>query len=76
MHDETKKRISDEMIEEYKEAFDIFPAIHKYKQRHNETNLQKLCNEIEDFVRSVYASTKNEQERAIYWRLIDNLLKK
>ena len=51
---------------EYREAIDIFPALHKYKTEHNTANLQKLCVEISQFCHSVYASTQNDAERAIY----------
>ena len=38
-----------QLTDEYKEAIDIIPALHKYKVTHNITNLQKLCVEIADF---------------------------
>lgn len=58
---------------EYKEAIDIFPALHKYKTDHNTANLQKLCVEISEFCRAIYASTKNDDERKIYRAMIDKL---
>jgi hypothetical protein len=58
---------------EYREAIDIFPALHKYKTEHNTDNLQKLCVEISQFCRAVYASTQNEQERKIYNSAISKL---
>ena len=61
---------------EYREAIDIFPALHKYKIEHNTENLQKLCVEIADFCRAIYASTQNEQERNIYYAMLDKLNKK
>lgn len=61
---------------EYKEAIDIFPALHKYKTEHNAVNLKKLCVEISEFCRAVYASTQNEQERNIYFSMLDKLNKK
>ena len=60
---------------EYREAIDIFPALHKFKTEHNITNLQKLCVEIADFCRAVYASTQSEQERNIYFNMLDKLMK-
>jgi hypothetical protein len=51
----------------------IFPALHKYKTEHNTDNLQKLCVEISQFCRAVYASTQNEQERKIYNSAISKL---
>jgi hypothetical protein len=58
---------------EYREAVDIFPALHKYKMLHNTDNLKKLCVEIAQFCRAVYASTTNEQERKIYFDMLDKL---
>lgn len=61
---------------EYKEAMDIFPALHKYQTEHNTVNLQKLCVEIADFCRAVYASTQNENERDIYFDMLEKLNKR
>lgn len=61
---------------EYKEAMDIFPALHKYQTEHNAVNLQKLCVEIAEFCRAVYASTRNDDERDIYFGMLDKLQKK
>ena len=65
-----------QLTDEYKEAIDIIPALHKYKADHNTTNLQKLCVEIADFCRAVYSSTENEQERNIYYAMLDKLNKR
>lgn len=54
---------------------DIFPALQKYKDEHNTVNLQKLCVEILEFCRSVYASTRNEEERKIYHTMIEKMNK-
>ena len=54
---------------------DIFPALQKYKDEHNTANLQKLMVEILEFCRSVYASTRNEDERKIYHSMIEKLNK-
>ena len=62
--------------QEYKEAMDIFPALHKYQTEHNSINLQKLCVEIAEFCRAVYASTQNENERDIYYGMLEKLQKK
>lgn len=59
----------------YSEIADIFPALQKYKDEHNTANLQKLLVEILEFCRSVYASTRNEQERKIYHSMIEKLNK-
>ena len=61
---------------EYREAIDIFPALHKYKTEHNTDNLKKLCVEISDFCRAIYASTENEQERQIFNAMLDKLNKR
>ena len=63
--------------EEYSELITgIFPALHKYKISHNTDNLKKLCVEIADFCRAIYASTENEQERNIYYAMLDKLNKR
>lgn len=54
---------------------DIFPALQKYKDEHNAANLQKLMVEILEFCRSVYASTRSEDERKIYHSMIEKLNK-
>ena len=64
-----------QLTTEYREAIDIFPALHKYKTEHSTANLQKLCVEIAQFCRAVYASTTNEQERKIYFDMLDKLKK-
>ena len=65
-----------QLTTEYREAIDIFPALHKYKTEHSTANLQKLCVEIAQFCRAVYASTTNEQERKIYFDMLEKLNKK
>ena len=59
----------------YSEIADIFPALQKYKDEHNTANLQKLMVEILEFCRSVYASTRSEDERKIYHNFIEKLNK-
>ncbi len=54
---------------------EIFPALQKYKDEHSIANLQKLMVEISEFCSSVYASTKNEEERRIYRKFIEKLNK-
>jgi hypothetical protein len=65
-----------QLTNEYKEVVGIIPSLHKYKADHNITNLQKLCVEIADFCRAIYASTENEQERKIFNAMLDKLNKK
>lgn len=67
---------STQLTKEYQEIVSIIPALHKYKADHNTTNLQKLCVEIAQFCRAVYASTTNEQERRIYFDMLEKLNKK
>ena len=59
----------------YSEIESIFPALQKYKVEHTKTNLQKLCVEIAEFCKSVYASTQNQEEREIYFAMLDKLKK-
>ena len=67
----------DQIKKEYSEMITgIFPALHKYKTEHSTDNLQKLCVEIADFCRAIYASTENEQERNIYFSMLDKLNKR
>lgn len=65
-----------QITDEYKEAIDIFPALHKYKNEHNIANLQKLCVEVVEFCRAIYASTKNETERKVYFEIFDKTFKR
>ena len=66
----------EQIKEEYSEIVNIFPALHKYKISHNTDNLKKLCVEISGFCRAVYSSTQNEQERNIYFNMLDKLNKR
>lgn len=70
-YDENVKPV--QITKEYKEAIDIFPALHKYKQDHTTENLQKLCVEISEFCLAVYSSTQNDAERKIYHSMIEKL---
>ena len=72
------KEIEDKPLEKQtnnNSEFDIFPALQKYKDEHNTANLQKLMVEILEFCRSVYASTRSEEERKIYRSMIEKLNK-
>lgn len=60
---------------EYREAVDTFSALFKYRKAHNAANLQKLCVEISDFCAAIYSSTRNDEERAIYKRMVEKLNK-
>lgn len=59
--------------DEYSEAVDIFPALHKYQSEHSTVNLQKLCVEVTDFCRAIYASTQNDSEREIYFNMAEKI---
>ena len=65
-----------QLTTEYREAIDIFPALHKYKIIHNTDNLKKLCVEIAEFCRAIFSSTQNETERNIYYAMLDKLNKR
>lgn len=72
------KQIEDKPLEKQindNSELDIFPALQKYKDEHSTANLQKLMVEIVEFCRSVYASTRNEDERKIYRNFIEKLNK-
>jgi hypothetical protein len=72
----TDKVALEKQKDEYSELKDLFPALQKYKTEHNTANLQKLCAEIKEFCKSVYASTESEKEREIYFSMVDKLSKK
>lgn len=67
--------LPEQIQDEYKEAIDIFPALHKYKIAHTIPNLQKLCVEISEFCRALYASTQNTEERQVYREFVEKLNK-
>lgn len=72
------KQIEDKPLEKQtsdNSELDIFPALQKYKDEHNTANLQKLMAEILEFCRSVYASTRSEDERKIYKSMVAKLNK-
>lgn len=60
----------------YSEIASIFPALQKYKAEHTKANLQKLCVEIAEFCKSVYASTQNQEERDVFFVCLSNTLDK
>ena len=70
-----ESRLPEKKTDAYSEIADIFPALQKYKDEHNTANLQKLMVEILEFCRSVYASTRNEAERKIYYSMMEKLNK-
>ena len=83
MYEGVRKNVNQQEMQElenqkkiYSEIESIFPALQKYKAEHTKTNLQKLCVEIAEFCKSVYASTQNQEERDIYFAMLDKLNKK
>lgn len=62
-----------QLSDEYKWAIDTFPALHKYQKEHNIMNLQKLCVEVVDFCSAIFASTQNDEERAVFRKALDKL---
>ena len=64
-----------QISDEYKEVVEFFPTLKKYQREHTAINLQKLCVEISDFCVAVYSSTRNDEERAIYKRMVEKLNK-
>ena len=73
--DNTENITAGQIMEEYKEAAEIFPALRKYKNEHNAINLQKLCVEVAEFCKAIYASTQSDAERAIYNSMVKKLNK-
>ena len=65
MHESNRERISPQD--------ELFPSLELYKSDHNIVNLQKLCVEITEFLRSVYASTRSDEERGVYRAMVDKL---
>jgi hypothetical protein len=75
--DKFEDKVTPEQLkEEYEWVIDTFPALHKYKTEHSTDNFQKLCVEVSQFCRAIYASTQNEAERRIYFDMLDKLRKK
>jgi hypothetical protein len=66
-------RSLEKAVDPYSEIADIFPALKKYKDEHNTSNLQKLCVEVLEFCRSIYASTQNENEREAFRKIVRKL---
>ena len=64
----------EQIKDEYSEMITgIFPALHKYKTEHNTDNLKKLCVEVLEFCRAIYASTQNNEERKVYNEIISKV---
>ena len=65
----------DQLTKEYAEAVDIIPSLHKLQAAHNTQNLQKLCVEVLEFCNAIYASTRNDEERKVYDKMVEKLKK-
>lgn len=52
---------------------EFMPSLRKYKDERSLVNFQKLCVEIVEFLRNVYASTRNEEEREVYRQMLNRL---
>lgn len=83
MYESIGKNVSQQEMQEfenqkkvYSEIESIFPALQKYKAEHTKTNLQKLCVEIAEFCKSVYASTQNQEERDVFFVCLSTTLDK
>ena len=83
MYESIGKNVTQQVLQElenqkkvYSEIESIFPALQKYKTEHTKTNLQKLCVEIAEFCKNVYASTRNQEEREVFLAMLDKLSKK
>ena len=83
MYEGIRKNVNQQEMQElekqkriYSEIESMFPALQKYKAEHTKANLQKLCVEIAEFCKSVYASTQNQEEREVYYTMLDKLSKK
>ena len=58
------------------EINDVFPVLREYRKNHTIGNLTKLCNEIFDFCVEVYASTRSDEEREVYKKMVEKLYHK
>lgn len=56
-----------------KEYSDVFPALVEYQKEHTINSLKKVCIELEEFILRLYASTKSEAERDVFWRFVKKL---
>lgn len=55
------------------ELKDIAPNLNTFIQNHTADNLQRLCIEIKEFCQAVYALTNSDEERKIYFNMVDSL---
>lgn len=57
------------------ELVDILPALTRYQHTRSISDYRALCKEVEQFCHALYASTENEEERAIYNNMVAKLPK-
>lgn len=57
----------------FDELKDIAPNLNTFIQNHTADNLQKLCIEIKEFCQALYALTNSDEERKIYFNMVDSL---
>ena len=55
------------------ELKDIAPNLNTFIENHTVDNLQRLCIEIKEFCQAVYALTNSDEERKIYFNMVDSL---
>lgn len=48
-------------------------ALKEYQENHNEQTLEKLCFEVSEFCKAIYASTHTEQERKIFKKRLTSI---
>lgn len=65
----------DDTFSEQQIRDEYFPALQKYKNEHNIPNLKKLCVEVLEFCRAIYASTQSPEERQVYREFVEKLNK-
>ena len=55
------------------ELKDISPNLNTFIQNHTANNLQRLCIESKEGCQAVYALTDSDEERKIYFNMVDSL---
>lgn len=63
------------LSDEGKEEAVLFPSLDLYKADRSNMSLAKLCNEIADFCKKVYASTANDEQRDIFGKMAEKISK-
>ena len=55
---------------------DIFPTLNEFSTEHSEHTLRKLCLEIQEFCLSIYSTLETEDEKKIFFEIINKVVKK